>query len=297
MIAPSHTDVGHRPARASDTNRVAAIIVSFNDSYAVERCAGALRDQVAAIIVVDNGSTPDHIRVLQNLGRDEKITLLPARANLGIGAAINLALDGLDDSAFDWILTMDQDSIAAPDMVAAMLQAALDFPKSAFTPLIADIGHADLGAAPTEVPYAITSGNLVPLAAMRRVKGLDPDLFIDGVDFDFSLRLREAGFRIARVPAATMAHSLGQVVPDQPRRRFHTDHSPLRRYYMARNLILNLKRHARHFPGFLSKLSVVAVLSVLNTLVYGPKRRESLAMIGRGIVHGLRGRSGAFGHE
>lgn len=258
---------------------------------------GALCDQVDAIIVVDNGSTPDHMPVLQNLCHDGKVTLLPAPVNLGIGAAVNLALDKLDDSAFGWILTMDQDSLAAPEMVAAMLQAARDFPNAAFTPLIADIGHADFSAAPTEVPCAITSGNLVPLSAMRRVNGLDPDLFIDGVDFDFSLRLREAGYRIVRVPAATMAHSLGQVAPDQRRRRFHTDHSPLRRYYMIRNLILNLKRHARHFPGFFAKLAVVAVLSMRNTLVYGPKRRESLAMIGRGIVHGLRSKTGAFDHE
>ena len=71
----------------------------------------------------------------------------------------------------------------------------------------------------------------------------------------------------------------------------------MRRYGIDPVVILNLKSRARRFPGFLSKLSVVAVLSVLNTLVYGPKRRESLAMIGLGIVHGLRGRSGAFGHE
>lgn len=297
MTGPSHITAAGPTAAALPNNRVAAIIVSFNDSRAVERCAGALREQVAAIFVVDNGSTSDHMPALQDLGRDEKVTLLPAPANLGIGAAINLALDGLDDSALDWILTMDQDSVAAPDMVAAMLQAARDFPQAAFTPLIADIGHADRGATPTEVSYAITSGNLVPLAAMRRLNGPDPDLFIDGVDFDFSLRLRKAGYRIVRVPAATMAHSLGQVDPDQRQRRFHTNHSPLRRYYMARNLILNLKRHAHHYPGFFAKLSVITGLSMLNTLFYGPKRRESLAMIGLGIVHGLRGRSGAFDHE
>lgn len=297
MTGASHITAASPPAPAFPTNRVAVIIVSFNDARAVERCAEALREQVAAIFLVDNGSTRDHMPVLQNLGRDEKVTLLPAPTNLGIGAAINLALDRLDDSAFDWILTMDQDSVAAPDMVAAMLQAARDFPQAAFTPLIADIGHADRGATPTEVSCAITSGNLVPLAAMRRLNGPDPDLFIDGVDFDFSLRLREAGYRIVRVPAATMAHSLGHVAPDQRQRRFHTNHSPLRRYYMVRNLILNLKRHARRFPGFFAKLSVVSVLSILNTFIYGPKRRESLAMIGLGIVHGLRGKSGAFDRE
>ena len=296
MTKPDQISDEGPTAPADPTNRVAAIIVSFNDAHAVQRCMIALRDQVAAIIVVDNGSTPDHMPVLQDLDRDEKVMLLPAAANLGIGAAINLALDGLDDSAFDWILTMDQDSVAAPDMVATMLEAARDFQKAAFTPLIADIGHADRGLTPTEVSYAITSGNLVPLPAMRRLNGPDPDLFIDGVDFDFSLRLRESGYRIVRVPAATMAHSLGHVAPDQRGRRFHTDHSPLRRYYMARNLILNFKRHARHFPGFFAKLVAVALLSMLNTLVHGPKRRESLAMIGRGIVHGLRGRSGAFDH-
>jgi rhamnosyltransferase len=205
-----------------------------------------------------------------------------------------LALEILDDTQVDWVLTMDQDSIAAPDMVASMVRAASAFPKAAFTPLITDIGQTSKYATPVEVDYAITSGNLIPLTAVRQLKGFDPKLFIDGVDFDFSMRLRANGYQIIRVPAANMMHTLGNANPNKRQKHFYTDHAPLRRYYMARNMILNFRRHFLSFPLFMLRLSLVTLLTFLNIMIWGPRRIESMTMILRGVIDGLLNRTGAY---
>lgn len=277
-----------------EANRVVAIIVSYNDALAIIKCIEMLRKQVTSIIVVDNGSLSEHQFILKSLEELENLTLIYSSSNLGIGAAINLALEVLDDAQVDWVLTMDQDSIAAPDMVASMVQAASAFPKAAFTPLITDIGQSGKYATPVEVDYAITSGNLIPLTAVRQLKGFDSKLFIDGVDFDFSLRLRAKGYKIIRVPAANMRHTLGNASQSKPRRRFYTNHSPLRRYYMARNMILNFRSHFLRFPLFVFRLSLVTLLTFINVLIWGPRRIESMKMILRGFIDGLLNRTGAY---
>lgn len=277
-----------------DVKKVVAVVVSYNDAEAVVRCIEALHKQVISMIVVDNGSMGEHQIILQALEKYENLTLIFSSTNLGIGGAINLALDTLDDTKFDWVLTMDQDSIAAPDMIESMVQASIKFPKAAFTPLITDIGQRCKHASPVEVDYAITSGNLIPLTAMRQINGLDPKLFIDGVDFDFSLRLRSNGYRIIRVPAAKMRHTLGNTNTSNRQKRFYTDHAPLRRYYMTRNMILNFRRHFFCFPFFMLRLSLVTFLTFLNVLIWGPSRIKSMKMFLRGVIDGLLSKTGAY---
>jgi len=275
-------------------NKVAAIIVSYNDSQAVVRCTSALIKQVDHILVVDNGSSAAHVFELIALEQQEKIILLKSSRNLGIGAAINLALANLDDTQVDWVLTMDQDSIAAPDMVDKMLEVASNYSTAAFTPLISDIGHNIKCEVVKEVGYAITSGNLIPLCALRSLNGFNEDLFIDGVDFDLSLRLREAGYRIFRVTDAYMGHTLGNVVKGKRHRYFYTDHSPLRRYYMARNMLINSRRHFFRFPLFIARLLLISCLTLVQVIIWGPKRLKSLSMILVGIMDGIRNKSGLY---
>ena len=277
--------------------KVAAIITSYNDAEAVLRCVHALKHQVDSITIVDNGSDAEHIPILQSLRTDESVTVIESPVNLGVGAALNLALRSLDIAGIEWVLTMDQDSVVAPDMVYRMLEAASCYPKASFTPDISQRERSDGSSAPIEVGYAITSGNLVPIAALKILNGLSPTLFIDGVDFDFSLRLRGAGYRIFRVPGARMLHFLGRVDPGKKPRRFHTIHSPLRRYYMTRNFILNLRLHGLRFPGFFFRLYVVFFISFMNLLIFGPKRFESLRMTFRGLLDGALNRSGAYNRD
>jgi rhamnosyltransferase len=275
-----------------NNSKVTAVVVSFNDADAVIRCVKALRHQVHSIIVVDNGSENNHQLKLKNLNLINTVTIYQCSENLGIGAAINLATKSLDNSKVDWVLTMDQDSIAAPDMVECLLSASTEFTNAIFTPFITDIGHKNTGNKPIEVNYAITSGNLVPLSIMRGVNGLNSELFIDGVDFDFSLRLRENGYIIIRVPLAKMRHRLGMDTTNNILKSFYTNHAPLRRYYMSRNLIINFRRHVYHFPFFLFRILFVAILSFVSTLLFGPQRLESIVMIIRGIFDGLRNKTG-----
>jgi len=141
-----------------------------------------------------------------------------------------------------------------------------------------------------EVDHLITSGCLVPMDAWKCAGAFLDALFIDYVDIEWSLRLRNRGWHLFGVGDAMLMHSIG----DEIKYWFgwHISwHSPLRHYFLFRNGVY--LQQLPHIPlgwklpdGFqlLKKL-------VFYTLVGRPRAVHVRAML-RGIRDGWRGRLG-----
>lgn len=95
-------------------------------------------------------------------------------------------------------------------------------------------------------------------------------LFIDCVDFDFSLKIRKAGFKILLVGKAQMKHHLGESSDINS----FAVHSHIRRYYMARNFLYISKTYI--FPTFVFKLIVMQMLYFVLMLIYDKNPKKSL---------------------
>lgn len=273
---------------------IIAIVVSYNGLQKILRTIDALLSQVAHVHVVDNGSQSQSRIFLESLHDCSNVSINWLNVNMGIGAALNLGVDEARRRGFRWILTMDQDSTVELGMTDAYCQVSRIQPDVlCFCPAIEGIfGNSESGN--IEVPYAITSGNLLGMDLIDQVGPYNEDLFIDGVDFDFSLRVRDAGYNIIRVAGAIMKHELGEAAPGRSLlRRFHTVHSPLRRYYMFRNYLYIFKLYFRRFPKFALKLMLVGLLYFLAILIYGPQRWKSFCYIYYGFNDYFCGRFGA----
>jgi rhamnosyltransferase len=272
----------------------AAVVVSYDGADTLRETVGALRSQVATVHIVDNGSGPETSAVLDALERDGTATVERLGANCGIAEALNRGVAHARALGSRWLLTMDQDSRVAPDLVAAYERAIVaDASRVCLSPTIDGGPRRRAPAADGEVQYAITSGNLVRLDVFDAIGTYDASLFIDCVDFDFCLRLRRAGFRVHRVADARMFHRLGEAreVPAFARRHYIL-HSPVRRYYMFRNYLYLAERHLLRFPGFIAKLGVgQAILFVLMGF-FDPRPRASYAAAFRGMAHWMARRRG-----
>ena len=123
----------------------------------------------------------------------------------------------------------------------------------------------------------------------------DEGFFIDCIDFDFSLRLRRAGYSLYRVPDAVMRHQLGEAV-NVPGllRGYYALHSPTRRYYMYRNFMYMVERYWRDFPMFIGKLTLTQILLTLLIGFLDPRPLESYRAIVRGIRDYLARRDGPY---
>src|SRR5689334_17381839 len=103
-------------------SKVFAIVVTYRPDAQVAECVRALEPQVERILIVDNGSGPEHLQALQALCGD-KVRLLALGRNLGVGAGHNAGIAAAREAGATHVLLLDQDSVPAPDMARALLEA------------------------------------------------------------------------------------------------------------------------------------------------------------------------------
>lgn len=293
--------------------KVVAVIVTFYPEASVT--AGnieAIRRQVDALVVVDNGS-PGDLRGQLGSGPGAGIEWIPLGKNLGVAAAQNLGAEWALSQGATHIVLFDQDSQPAPGAVGLLLSAwGTLVEQGVAVGMIASVFSDDRQAKPVpffrmrdgragwvlcdgsdgllEIDTAIASGTLIPMAAMTATGGMNEGLFIDLVDIEWCFRARSLGFRNFCACQARLSHRLG----DAPRKVFKRgipSHSPIRNYYFFRNAIWLCRQ------GYVPRAWKVAVARQLlrRYLAYPvalSPRWQYLSKMTLGVWHGLCGRLG-----
>lgn len=207
---------------------VAAIIVTYNGGDVRESVYSVLK-QVAFAIIVDNGSLKESIDYLKEFETDNaKVIFL--EKNYGQAIALNVGIKEAKKLGYALVLTMDQDSILEDGCVNELI-SYVDEEYVSVGPNYREIQKKDKF---WKVRYLITSGNLILLDKLMEVGGFNEKMFIDSVDFDISLKIRKAGYKLAVVNNAKMKHSIGEKIVGK-NGNVYQEHSEIRHYYIARN--------------------------------------------------------------
>jgi GT2 family glycosyltransferase len=200
---------------------VTAIVAVRNGSPTIGVCLDAIAAQshpVAAVMVIDDASTDDTVRLVRER-RDPAIELIALAENVGPAEARNRALPRVITESF-WIV--DADCVPAPDCLAtlcATLSADRTVgivggpnpqdPRTAtYAAAAFDFSNrylVDPAAPPTDVPYVVGANMLVRRAVVEQVGHYDPSLRI-AEDFDLCVRARQAGWRVVFEPRAVSEH-------------------------------------------------------------------------------------------
>lgn len=278
---------------------VCAIVISYNGGSGTLATIEALRSQVGCVLVVDNGSATESLLVLGPFLNSPRIRLIQLGVNRGIAAALNFGVRQALAAGYSWILTMDQDSLAAPDMVERMLtfaDSSQDPRAVSFSPFVALQGSSIGRQTNAQLDYAITSGNLVKASVFLEIGLFDEAMFIDSVDFEFSLRLRKWGYRIYRVKEAILRHELGHMEAGTgPFRGIETSvHTPIRRYYIIRNHFRLFGQYIMYFPGFCIKKTCFIIMLILKVIFIEKDKFNNLRMMMSGMKDYLNGKSGEY---
>jgi rhamnosyltransferase len=274
---------------------VLAVVVSYNGLEKTREAVEALRSQVGHIHIVDNGSEAESLGVLEQLEREPGITVERLGENRGVAYALNRGVQRARQMGCTWLLTMDQDSVLDGSLVKAYGAAIEQDPERVCLAPRITTNSRGKEAAGGVISYAITSGNLVKVSLFDPIGGYDEGFFVDGIDFDFCLRLRRAGYAVHRVPAARMQHQLGDPV-DLPKgvKKYYARHAPVRRYYMYRNFLYLAERYFLQFPGFLGKLWLSHLLLLLLIGFFDASPLASYRAIARGVWDYARGKVGRY---
>ena len=279
-------------------NSVAAVIITYNVENDFKQRINRLKGKVDEIIVVDNGSKAETINMLKEL--EKEVTVIYLEDNKGIASALNKGIKYSIEKGYNWILTLDHDSIITDNMIKNMLtcyEGLNNELKEKVAMLVpvhveekeyqngSNINEEKASNSYIEVLTEITSGALTKAEIYKNVGMYDEKLFIDLVDHDYCLSLNKKGFKIIQVNNATLIHNLGESVRKSilGLKMIPTNHSPLRRYYMSRNRHYIWEKYKEDFPSWVLTDKRRFITENLKIVLFEDNKIEKFKYIKRGI--------------
>ncbi len=195
------------------------------------------------IVVVDNGSTDDSVKIMQE--NFPSVSIIELSENQGASYASNAGLSFAHAQGADYFLRIDSDTILAPDLLLELVKSAQQYPEAGILgckifyhdrPEILwsagaqhhswYFGTKELGRGqkdgpdfeqPRQLDYVWSAGILITREAYEATGGFDTDYFVYFEDPDFCVRVRKADFTIRYVPTAVMWHKVGELIPNTNR--------------------------------------------------------------------------------
>lgn len=248
---------------------------------------------VSRVIIYDNHS--DNCETIRQLtALDSHCLLMEGDENRGIAYALNALCQKAVDEGCDWILTLDQDSVIPKGLLEEFNHYIDQDDLGIICPGIIDRNMGREYTRQTSgteyIRQCITAGNMVRLKAWQKIGGYSEELFIDGVDFDFCMKMGEAGFKILRTNNVCLLQEVGhgRKIPLPFHHQMSAlNHSPQRLYYIARNYLYIGRRHHQWWHWAIEVAKRMFIVACFED-----NRREKLRAMFLGIRHYRQGKMG-----
>lgn len=295
--------------------KIAVILVNYNGRQYNTACIESLLKQQGGhemkIIVVDNASRDDSMQIIQEQYQaDERLDTVLLGDNYGFSRANNEGIRRAGEWDADYVLLLNNDTEAEPDMLTQLVSCAERHPDSmiapkiyysdrrniiwsaggGISPVIRKVHHIgldqeDRGQYDEECRIGFATGCCLLLSrtVIERAGVLDERFFLYYEDTEYSFRLQKLGIGIYYCPQARLYHKVGASSKGAD--------SPLCAYYIARNWLLCSRIHlGRRYPLFLGYYAVNRLACCGIWILRG--RRELVQATYRGIRDYCRQRLG-----
>lgn len=276
------------------------VVPNWNGRHLLATCLQALRMQTLRdfqVIVVDNGSTDGSVQFLKENFPFARV--IANASNLGFAAAAN---QGIRASESQYIAMLNNDTEAAPDWLAALIESAESDTNAgmcASKMVFADrpevinstgicVDRAGIAwdrrggeiddereSEPVDVFGPSAGAGLYRRAMLEEIGLFDEDFFAYLEDVDLAWRARRAGWRCLHVPAACVVHHHSAT---------GVEGSPFKSFHLGRNKIWLL---VKNYP--FRQLWAYAFLSLVYDMA-----AVLYALVRRQDIHALHGRLAAL---
>jgi len=269
--------------------QVAVVILAHNNYADTRECLqSVLKIDYPNLTVwlVDNGSEDG---TAQRVAAEfPTVHVVQTGRNLGVAGGFNAGIVPALQSGAEYIFILNNDTVVEPDIIRVLVTEAQTHPDYGvlmpkilyydapdriwsigaryrlFPPAIVMIGLNKIDAPPYNEPrfleYAPYCALLIPRRVFECVGLLDDGYFFFYEDWDYSLRVRKAGYKIAYIPKACIYHKVSRTIlcrGRQPSFWYTWGHSGGRFY----------RRHGR--PPLLSALIHLGYLALREGLRNG----------------------------
>lgn len=240
----------------------------------------------SSVIVVDNNSNFD----IYSLVKDYiHVYLIKSKENKGIAWALNKGINKALTLNAKFVLSFDQDSYPINNILKLYAKYIID--NNINSAVLLGTSYCENAqevdnTAFKEALTIITSGCLHSKNVFEKIGLYDESLFIDSVDFDYSLKAHNAGILTMKSTIPMISHHLGN--PLIKYRVKSTNHSIIRRYYMSRNNIILSQRYFFSNPLWIIKKNFFFCIDLLKLLIVESNRSKKFKSIYKGFIDGFK---------
>jgi rhamnosyltransferase len=282
------------------SNAICALIITFNPDDNISELVKLIESKVDHVIIVDNHSKDNGLKLLIDLQELKKVTVIYNPENYGIAKALNIGVQHANSLTYDWVLMFDQDSKPFETIIDILTNVYSSCSEKA------SIGSIGVNAvkkdgevyykvsettAFVKKDYLITAGCLLSMKAFNDIGGFRDDFFIDNVDLEYSLRLRKNKYILLLSTECGMLHEAGNTLTKTyfGMKVSSSNHSVLRRYFMAKNNFVLTGLYLLYAPYFILKMNYFFTLSILKLLIVEDNRAKKMLATASGISDSIFG--------
>jgi GT2 family glycosyltransferase len=219
---------------AKEHVRVAVVVPNWNGADRLETCLDSLFGQSlpCRIIVVDNGSVDDSLKLLE---KHDGLEVIVNERNEGFTGGVNPGFQRAIDDDLKYVATLNNDAVADKDWLKELvtvldkdqhagiatskildgrgkkIDSTGDYLSVWGLPYPRGRGEADLDKydGDTDVFAASGGASLYRVKMLRKTGLFDQDFFAYYEDVDLSFRAQLAGWKVRYVPSAVVRHQIG----------------------------------------------------------------------------------------
>lgn len=235
---------------------VLVVIVNYKTSHLMPKLLASLQEDKVAItvLILDNASTPETYNPLQSLN-DARVLLLKSEKNLGFAGGVNFAYTYAVQNlpSFDYLFLFNPDAVSCPNLIGGLVDVIRTDNKAAgVSPKIlylngkpwysgAQINYSEgkvynnriVESEPAQKSYEVDMFSgcavLFDRAKIAQAGAFNEDLFMYYDEADFSIKLKNKGYKILYAPGLVIYHDVSYTTRNI---------SHLKTYYMTRNKFL-----------------------------------------------------------
>lgn len=254
--------------------KIGAVVIWYNPDNSVILNVKSYEEYCDELYIIDNSANSNE-HLLKNI----KGKYIPLFENKGIAFALNYGIKMAEEDGCEWVLTMDQDSSFETKILDVYRKYISEHNVKNVAILCpqykTDRRTLKKRGEFNEKEYVMQSANLLNLAVFRGVGEFIDELFIDCVDYEYCLRVRQCKYKIIECTDAVLTHKPADTkcVKILWKTIKYGSAPPIRYYYQVRNLSYLISKY--HSIKMLALLFV----KIAKIVLLFDNKKEYLKMV------------------